>query len=93
MPGENSCGAKLTVRVFISITFRDMHAEQEELMKVVFPELSERCADPRLHLINLDLCWEVNEEEAERRRSVFTFSKDYLSNTAVSGANFIRHPV
>ena len=31
-----------TVRVFISSTFRDMHAERDHLVKVVFPELRER---------------------------------------------------
>jgi len=33
-----------TVRVFISSTFRDMHAERDCLVRVVFPELRERCA-------------------------------------------------
>jgi len=28
-----------TVRVFISSTFRDMHAERDHLVAVVFPEL------------------------------------------------------
>ena len=28
-----------TVRVFISSTFRDMHAERDHLVTVVFPEL------------------------------------------------------
>ncbi|MDE3088287.1 MAG: DUF4062 domain-containing protein [Chloroflexota bacterium] len=28
-----------TVRVFISSTFRDMQAERDHLVKVVFPEL------------------------------------------------------
>ena len=34
-----------TVRVFISSTFRDMHAERDHLVKVTFPALRER----RLH--------------------------------------------
>jgi hypothetical protein len=29
-----------TVRVFISSTFRDMHAERDHLVKIVFPALS-----------------------------------------------------
>ncbi len=28
-----------TVRIFISSTFRDMHAERDQLVKVVFPAL------------------------------------------------------
>jgi hypothetical protein len=30
-----------SVRVFISSTFRDMHAERDHLVTVVFPELRE----------------------------------------------------
>jgi len=30
------------IRVFISSTFRDMHAERDHLVTVVFPELRER---------------------------------------------------
>ena len=55
-----------TVRIFISSTFRDMHAERDYLAKVVFPELRERCAKRRLHLVDLDLRWGVTEEEAEQ---------------------------
>jgi hypothetical protein len=36
-----------TVRVFISSTFRDMHAERDHLVKVVFPALRERIAKGR----------------------------------------------
>jgi tetratricopeptide (TPR) repeat protein len=55
-----------TVRIFISSTFRDMYAERDHLVKVVFPELRERCAKLRLHLVDLDLRWGVTEEEAEQ---------------------------
>jgi len=37
-----------TVRVFISSTFKDIHAERDHLVKVVFPELRERCAEWQL---------------------------------------------
>lgn len=46
-----------TIRIFISSTFRDMHAERDHLAKVFFPELRERCALRRLHLIDVDLRW------------------------------------
>ncbi len=55
-----------TVRIFISSTFRDMHAERDHLVKVVFPELRERCAKRKLHLVDIDLRWGVTEEEAEQ---------------------------
>lgn len=54
------------VRIFISSTFRDMHAERDYLVRFVFPELRERCAKRRLHLVDVDLRWGVTEEEAER---------------------------
>ncbi|TFH54346.1 MAG: DUF4062 domain-containing protein [Methanothrix sp.] len=44
-----------TIRIFISSTFRDMHAERDYLVKVVFPELRERCAKRHLNLIDVDL--------------------------------------
>jgi tetratricopeptide (TPR) repeat protein len=55
-----------TVRVFISSTFRDMHAERDHLVKVVFPELRERMAGRNLYLVDVDLRWGVTEEEAEQ---------------------------
>lgn len=55
-----------TIRLFISSTFHDMHAERDYLVKVVFPELRERMARRRLHLVDLDLRWGVTEQEAER---------------------------
>ena len=33
----------MTIRVFISSTFRDMHAERDYLSRQVFPELRSRC--------------------------------------------------
>ena len=54
-----------TVRVFISSTFRDMHAERDYLVKVVFPELRERMAKRRLYLVDIDLRWGITKEEAE----------------------------
>ncbi len=44
-----------TVRVFISSTFRDMHAERDHLVKVVFPKLRHWCEDRKLHLV--DIVW------------------------------------
>jgi hypothetical protein len=41
-----------TVRVFISSTFRDVHAERDYLSRVVFPELREQCARRCLQLVD-----------------------------------------
>lgn len=54
-----------TIRVFISSTFRDMHAERDHLVRFVFPELKEKCRKYRVNLIDVDLRWGVTEEDAE----------------------------
>ena len=54
-----------TVRVFISSTFRDMHAERDYLVKVVFPSLRERLEKYRIHLVDIDLRWGVAEDQSD----------------------------
>lgn len=51
-----------TVRVFISSTFRDMHAERDHLVTTVFPELRERCRRLGLQIFDVDLRWGVPEK-------------------------------
>jgi Domain of unknown function (DUF4062) len=53
-----------TVRVFISSTFRDMHAERDHLVKVTFPRLRQWCEERRLHLDDIDLRWGITQEQA-----------------------------
>ena len=59
-----------TVRVFISSTFRDMHAERDHLVRMVFPELRERCAKRHINLVDVDLRWGVTEEDAQRGKAL-----------------------
>lgn len=47
------------VRVFVSSTFRDMHAERDHLVTVVFPELRERVERLGLAFYDVDLRWGV----------------------------------
>ncbi|RXN37538.1 telomerase component 1 [Labeo rohita] len=54
------------VRVFISSTFRDMHAERDVLVRSVFPELRRRAAPHYLYLQEVELRWGVTEEESNR---------------------------
>lgn len=54
-----------TVRVFISSTFRDMQNERNHLVRVVFPELKERCRKRRIQLVDVDLRWGVAEKEVQ----------------------------
>lgn len=54
-----------TARVFISSTFRDMHAERDILTRVVFPQLRRRCLPLGIDVVDVDLRWGVPEAEAE----------------------------
>jgi hypothetical protein len=59
----NASGPKKTtsrvVRVFVSSTFRDMHAERDRLNRFVFPELRSRCAKLGADFLGIDLRWGV----------------------------------
>ncbi len=57
-----------TVRVFISSTFRDMQAERDHLVKVVFPVLREHLEHDHIHLVDIDLRWGVTQEQADNDR-------------------------
>jgi tetratricopeptide (TPR) repeat protein len=54
--------------VFISSTFRDMHAERDHLVKVVFPRLRERLERYRIELVDIDLRWGITEAQANDGR-------------------------
>src|SRR5262245_19794448 len=58
-------GTWRSVRVFIASTFRDMQAERDHLVRVVFPALREQLEPHRVHLIDIDLRWGVTREQAE----------------------------
>ncbi|XP_071952526.1 telomerase protein component 1-like [Antedon mediterranea] len=51
-----------TIRVFVSSTFKDFHAEREILVKEVFPDLRQWCEKRRLHLVECDLRWGVPKD-------------------------------
>ena len=55
--------------VFVSSTFRDMHAERDHLARFVFPELAERLRARRHDLVAIDLRWgvETSSHEAEAK--------------------------
>ena len=58
-----------TVRVFISSTFRDMHAERDHLVTVVFPELRERLEDIGLEFYDVDLRWGVPQTNVDNEQA------------------------
>lgn len=59
-----------TVHVFISSTFKDMHAERDYLVKRVFPELREWCEQRKLRLVDIDLRWGVTEADITGKHTV-----------------------
>ncbi len=52
-----------TVRVFISSTFRDMHAERDHLVRFIFPRLREELLKRRINLVDVDLRWGVTSDQ------------------------------
>ncbi|MCL2771632.1 MAG: DUF4062 domain-containing protein, partial [Firmicutes bacterium] len=56
------------VYVFISSTFKDMHAERDYLVKYVFPELTEWCNERKIRLFDIDLRWGVTEEDSMKNK-------------------------
>ncbi len=58
------------VRVFLSSTFRDMHAERDHLIKVTFPVLRERLLPHRVELYAIDLRWGITEDEERNQKVV-----------------------
>jgi hypothetical protein len=54
--------------VFITSTFRDMHAERDWLHTRVFPELEERLRARFHHLETIDLRWGVDSASAEQEQ-------------------------
>lgn len=54
-----------TVKVFISSTFRDMHAERDHLIKVVFPSIKTKLEKFNIDLIDIDLRWGITKEQAD----------------------------
>jgi WD40 repeat protein len=55
------------IRVFVSSTFEDMHAERDYLNRVVWPELRSRCLRRGAELVAIDLRWGVTREDVEAR--------------------------
>lgn len=56
----------LSVRVFLSSTFRDFGEERDLLVRQVFPALRARLKDRFVEIVDVDLRWGITEEEAER---------------------------
>ena len=58
------------IRVFISSTFRDMHAERNYLVSHVFPIIRRACRERQVEFTEIDLRWGLTSEEAEQGKVV-----------------------
>ena len=58
------------VKIFVSSTFNDMHAERDYLITEVFSELSEWCEKRRIRLSEIDLRWGVTREDSETGNTI-----------------------
>ena len=58
------------VKIFISSTFNDMHAERDYLISEVFPQLGEWCEKRRIRLSDIDLRWGVTKEDSESGNTI-----------------------
>eukprot|EP00741_Cyanophora_paradoxa_P023056 tig00021537_g22266.t1 len=61
--GMRKGGGWLTLHVFVSSTFRDMHGERDVLTRVTFPALNDRCRACRVTVVPIDLRWGLTEED------------------------------
>src|SRR5882672_8605987 len=52
------------IRVFVSSTFRDMHAEREQLIKRTFPRIQKLCEARGVVWGEVDLRWGIPDEQA-----------------------------
>lgn len=59
-----------TVKLFISSTFSDMHAERNALIKEVFPSLRKKLLAYKIHLVEIDLRWGVTQEQVENNEVI-----------------------
>ena len=66
MTSHHSVTGDRVVRVFVSSTFRDMHAERDELIKRAFPQIRKLCEDRGVTFNEVDLRWGITEEESQR---------------------------
>lgn len=58
------------IRVFVSSTFRDMHAERDYLNRFVFPRLRHLCEHRGVDFVAVDLRWGITREESEQHLAV-----------------------
>ncbi len=70
---DSDCATRQhSVRVFISSTFKDFHAERNVLVQKVFPRVEAYCQQRGVSFFPVDLRWGITQEQAERGETVAT---------------------
>ncbi|MDD2512453.1 MAG: DUF4062 domain-containing protein, partial [Proteiniphilum sp.] len=62
---KNITSETKTIRIFLSSTFNDMHAERDLIMQSVYPALQRNLADKDITVQFIDLRWGVNTQDVE----------------------------
>ena len=75
-----------TIPLFISSTFRDMHAERDQLNRVVFPALEERLKGRRCRLEPIDLRVGVETDGTKTERERQLKAEGRMKNAEVGTA-------
>ena len=75
-PVEKSLGEWTEIRLFLSSTFIDTHAERDKIVKEVIPEINRKMAPNFIRIIPVDLRWGVLAEES---KSCFDIQKTCLN--------------
>jgi hypothetical protein len=76
MNTSSSSAADRVIRVFVSSTFRDMHAERDGLIKNIFPQLRKLCAERAVTWTEVDLRWGITDvQSAENRMLPLCFAE------------------
>ena len=60
----------IEIKIFISSTFKDMHAERDYLCTEVFPKLKEWCRQRRILLNEIDLRWGVTADDSKSGNTI-----------------------
>jgi len=68
MAGQPQAPGRRVVRVFVSSSFRDMRAEREKLIKLVFPCLRQMCEQRGTAWVEAEPRWGITDEARERGR-------------------------
>eukprot|EP00741_Cyanophora_paradoxa_P005375 tig00000880_g5213.t1 len=69
-PSESMKREWRVARIFLSSTFQDMHGERDQITRIVFPGLQDRCNSIRVTVVEVDLRWGVTAHEADNNEVV-----------------------